>query len=172
MKIATRGFAWLWHDVTTLRGHDIELANADPTSYAGASATHLQASSKGAAASGRAGMSETAAEHVLASVTSKAKKLFVLMAKRQIATQDEVLVENTSATLQPEQYGVTYEALFTLARNDFIATSDTALRALLGEFLDHSLIVSSSSIASERGEALYIPLSRALLAKFAKDLDD
>ena len=117
-------------------------------------------------------MSETAAEHVLASVTSKAKKLFVLMAKRQIATQDEVLVENTSATLQPEQYGVTYEALFTLARNDFIATSDTALRALLGEFLDHSLIVSSSSIASERGEALYIPLSRALLAKFAKDLDD
>lgn len=168
---STRGFAWLWHDVTTLQGHDIELASADPTNYLGASSSHLQGSNKNAVGTNRGGMSESAAVHVLASVTSKAKKLFHLMVKRQITSQEELQANKTSGVLQPEQYGITYDGLFTLARDDFIATSDTALRALLGEFLDHGLIISSTPPGSDGGEVLWIPLSRVLLKKFSKELE-
>ncbi|KAI0373223.1 ORC2-domain-containing protein [Pilatotrama ljubarskyi] len=181
-----RGFAWLWHDLTTLAPYDFELAYADPTVLTGASALRgarasaaassaLAASSAGAA--GRAGagaVTETAARHILASVTQKAKKLFVLLGTKQLEVMDapasatEAQAEGGTVVGDGEGEGAyDYDRLFAAARDNFVAQNDTALRALLGEFRDHGLVVTT---ASGGGEALWIPMRREALMKVVADL--
>ncbi|KAI0831657.1 origin recognition complex subunit 2-domain-containing protein [Trametes gibbosa] len=198
-----RGFAWLWHDLTTLAPYDFEFAYAvDPTVLTGAAALRgarasasasaslgaLRGGGIGAAAGGAGGagaMTESAAGHILASVTQKAKKLFVLLGAKQL----EVMLADARA--QPgagdragEEDGgggggegggaYDYDRLFAAARDNFVAQNDTALRALLGEFRDHGLVVSVAAAVpgggSGSGEALWIPLRREALMKVLADL--
>ena len=67
-----------------------------------------------------------------------------------------------------------YERLFSAAREEFIATSDTALRALLGEFRDHGLVISAvapvGTGGTGGGEALWIPMRREALTKVVDEL--
>ncbi|KAI0737924.1 origin recognition complex, subunit 2 [Daedaleopsis nitida] len=179
-----RGFAWLWHDLTTLAPYDFELAYADPTSLAGVAAmrgARTPAASAvamaGNAGAGAALVSETAARHVLASVTQKAKKLFVLLGAKQL----EVMETAPDAPKEKEGGGgaaaavgagaaegaYDYDRLFAAARDNFVATNDTALRALLGEFRDHGLVVSSSV---QGAEAMWIPMRRDALLKIVGEL--
>ncbi|KIJ18283.1 hypothetical protein PAXINDRAFT_110763, partial [Paxillus involutus ATCC 200175] len=72
-------------------------------------------------------------------------------------------------------FGLTYDALFALARDHFVATSDTALRALLGEFRDHGLILASASgtagSGAGGGETLWIPLRKDRLVRVLKAIE-
>ncbi|EMD34387.1 hypothetical protein CERSUDRAFT_107574 [Gelatoporia subvermispora B] len=170
-KVPSRGFAWLWHDLTTLAPYDFELAFADPTSIYGVSALR-GGRARDAAVAGANGapgtvlVTESAARHVLASVTDKAKKLFVLLGARQL----EIMPEGAGAgAMQPAEGAFDYERLFGAARDNFVATSDTALRALLGEFRDHGLVVSNAGTAGA-GEMLWIPMRRDALAKIVGEL--
>ncbi|KAH8998568.1 origin recognition complex subunit 2-domain-containing protein [Lactarius akahatsu] len=141
---------WLWHDLTTLAPYDAELAAADPAS--------LRA------------MTETAAVHVLAAVTQRARKLFVLMGQRQLeALADAGNVEPTNP-VDSGEVAIAYDVLFNLARDNFIATNDTALRALLGEFRDHRLVVTIGTGAMGTGEMLWIPLRKERLKKLLDGL--
>lgn len=166
-KLPVSGFRWVWHDLTTLAPYDFELAYVDRTSYAGVCA----ASQRGAAAAAAAGVSgpvsESAAQHVLASVTQKAKKLFSLLCVRQVAAIDAAVVEggSTGPVQSSPAVATSYEILFNAARDEFIATNDTAMRTLLGEFRDHGLVLSASS--PEGGEALWIPLPKDVLLRLA-----
>lgn len=147
------GYGWLWHDLTTLTSYDFELAFADRTSLSGA---HTNASRKARDAVSQAtAISETAAKHVLASVTLKAKKLFYLMGQKQL---EAIEGDGDTPATDLQQYAMAYGTLFNMARDNFIATSDTALRAMLGEFRDHNLIVGSQG--GSGGEQLWIPLRR------------
>ncbi|PCH38401.1 origin recognition complex subunit 2 [Wolfiporia cocos MD-104 SS10] len=172
--VPRRGFAWLWHDLTTLAPYDFELASADPSSLSGASAASMrrtQLAGTGTSAA-PALVTESAARHVLASVTQKARKLFVLLGSKQL----ELMGEEAGATGAPAsaEAAYDYERLFNAARDDFVATSDTALRALLAEFRDHGLVVSISTPpaagASVGGEALWIPMRRDALGKVVGEL--
>ncbi|TFK49341.1 DNA replication origin binding protein [Heliocybe sulcata] len=166
---AHRGYAWLWHDLTTLAPHDFELSLADRSSISGASGfmgtghTRLQ---QDQLANGVA-MTETAAQHILASVTEKAKKLFSMMAKMQVKATDEA----SGATGDPQQFAVGYDTLFNAARDNFVATNDTALRSLLGEFRDHGLVLSSTVGGPGGGEVLWIPLRKERLVKVVETLE-
>ena len=60
-----------------------------------------------------------------------------------------------------------YDRLFAVARDNFVATSDTALRALLGEFRDHGLVVTTTA---QGAEAMWIPMRRDALLKIVGDL--
>ncbi len=155
------GFTWLWHDMTTLAPYDFELAYADRSSISGAhgGGPRKQRDVGGSGAPNPANMSETAAVHVLASVTQKAKKLFVLMAQKQLDAVEEAggLPGND---MQP--FAIGYGMLFNAARDEFIATNDTALRSLLGEFRDHNLILGEQSTSGT--EMLWIPLRKERLA--------
>ncbi|KAK0453156.1 origin recognition complex, subunit 2 [Armillaria borealis] len=153
------GFTWLWHDMTTLAPYDFELAYADRSSISGAHGGRKQRDVGGLGAQNPANMSETAAAHVLASVTQKAKKLFVLMAQKQLDAVEEAggLPGND---MQP--FAIGYGMLFNAARDEFIATNDTALRSLLGEFRDHNLILCEQSTSAT--EMLWIPLRKERLA--------
>ncbi|KAF8270793.1 origin recognition complex, subunit 2 [Lactarius quietus] len=160
---------WLWHDLTTLAPYDAELAGADPASLRAAPAA---AARGGAAAAGLgAGMTETAAVHVLAAVTQRARKLFVLMGRRQLdALADAGIAEPTNPADSGE-VAIAYDVLFNLARDNFIATNDTALRALLGEFRDHRLVVTIGTGAMGTGETLWIPLRKERLKKLLDGLE-
>ncbi|KAM6492331.1 Origin recognition complex, subunit 2 [Amanita muscaria] len=177
-----RGFAWLWHDLTTLEPYDVELAYADRSSISGAhSGSHRKASEAALLAAQSAGtaMSETAALHILASVTQRAKKLFVLMATRQLKSIRESANAagagegaNAVGTADLQQHGIGYDVLFNAARDNFIATNDTALRALLGEFKDHQLVISAQTGAGGSGEVLWIPVRKERLANLLQSLQD
>ncbi|KAH7905031.1 origin recognition complex, subunit 2 [Hygrophoropsis aurantiaca] len=165
---AKRGYNWLWHDLTTLAPYDFELAFANRTSLSGASAGARGA--QDTAVSG-APITETAAAHVLAAVTQKAKKLFALLGARQLENIDaagEDALNGNVGDLQ--QFGLAYDVLFTTAREAFVATNDTALRALLGEFRDHGLVVSAAQGGPSGGEVLWIPLRRERLARILQTL--
>ncbi|OJT13009.1 Origin of replication complex subunit 2 [Trametes pubescens] len=172
-----RGFAWLWHDLTTLAPYDFELAYADPTMLTGASAlrgartpaaSSAAAGGAGTAGAGGAAMTETAARHVLASVTQKAKKLFVLLGTKQLEVMDAQGVGAAGVDADAEG-AFDYDRLFAAARDNFVAQNDTALRALLGEFRDHGLVVARAAPGGT-GEALWIPLRRDALLKVVSDL--
>ncbi|KAF7797025.1 hypothetical protein EIP86_008217 [Pleurotus ostreatoroseus] len=157
------GYAWLFHDLTTLAPYDFELAYADRSSLKGASQAKrgqkdLQSSSATAL------VSETAARHILASVTDKAKKLFVLLGTKQLELMEGI----SAANMDPQQLAFNYSMLFNMAREDFIATNDTALRALMGEFKDHGLMVSVLQ-GGGGNEAVWIPLRKDALLKIIQE---
>ena len=188
---------WLWHDLTTLAAYDAELAGADPASLRGASSSALRA---GAASDsmgmGRGGginqvgagvgvgggrMTETAARHVLAAVTQRARKLFVLMGRRQLEALADAggnssggggagVVDPTTPA-EASEVAIGYDMLFNLARDHFVATNDTALRALLGEFKDHGLVITVGTGAMGLGETLWIPLRKERLTKLLDGLE-
>lgn len=149
---------WLWHDVTTLAPYDFELSFADRSSLAGAS-------SQGSARNARADQSngavslitEVAARHVLASVTQKAKKLFVLLGEKQT----DVMGDNESGQVADmQQLALEYSTLFTIARDNFVASNDTSLRALMSEFKDHRLMIT---LPQSSGELVWIPMRKKAL---------
>ena len=161
------GFSWLWHDLTTMAPYDFELAHTDRSSYAGASANGRSGrGGPGGLTTGTTVMSESAARHILASVTQKAKKMFKLMAAKQLAVMEEDGEGKTQEDF--ERYGISYDTLFTGVRDNFIATNDTAMRTLLGEFRDHNLIVGTGTGGAE---ILWIPMRRERLNKVAKELE-
>ena len=161
------GFSWLWHDLTTMASYDFELAHADHSSYAGAS-MNARTGRGGPAGltTGNTVMSESAAQHILASVTQKAKRMFKLMATKQLAVMEGDEEGETQDDF--ERYGISYDLLFTNARDNFIATNDTAMRTLLGEFRDHNLIVGTGTGGAE---VLWIPMRRERLNKVVKGLN-
>jgi origin recognition complex subunit 2 len=112
--------------------------------------------------------------HVLAAVTAKAKKLFSLLAEKQLENADSSDAADVNTAHNPnnqQHLGLTYDVLFTLARDAFIATNDTALRALLGEFRDHGLVISAPQSGASGGEVLWIPLRKERLSKLVTTLD-
>jgi origin recognition complex subunit 2 len=174
---------WLWHDLTTLSAYDVELAGADPASLRGAPTASASASAAAAGTLMRAGgrpaegmggggqmMTETAARHVLAAVTQRARKLFVLMGQRQLDALADAGgsgggVADPTTPAEAAEVAVPYDTLFNLARDHFVATNDTALRALLGEFRDHGLVVTVGTGVMGSGEMLWIPLRKERLTK-------
>ncbi|KAJ3514700.1 hypothetical protein NLJ89_g2222 [Agrocybe chaxingu] len=166
-SIPSRGFSWLWHDLTTLASYDFELAFADRSSLSGAHTGGARKRTDTLAAQNATAMSETAASHILVSVTQKAKKLFALLGKQQLQAI-EAADDASAGNLQ--QFGMGYDVMFASARDGFIATNETALRALLGEFRDHNLILSGPA-ASGGGEVLWIPMRKERLANVLRSLD-
>ncbi|EGN94721.1 hypothetical protein SERLA73DRAFT_187781 [Serpula lacrymans var. lacrymans S7.3] len=71
----------------------------------------------------------------------------------------------------PPTYALPYDQLFHLARDHFLATSDGALRALLGEFKDHGLVVSSAT-GEQSTEVMWIPMRRERLIRVLETLGD
>jgi len=129
-------------------------------------------------------MTETAAKHVLAAVTQRARKLFVLMGRRQLETLADAgsdssgagagagaVVVDPTTPAEASEVAIGYDMLFNLARDHFVATNDTALRALLGEFRDHGLIVTAGTGALGSGETLWIPLRKERLTKLLDGLE-
>lgn len=183
---SSRGFAWLWHEAVTFAPYDIELSFRNtsvlPRSKGSAAMSELLGGMGGAGMDGGGEpINETAAKQVLASVTQKAKRLFGLLGKAELAAYDEQgegPIANGGAS---KSLGMSYDILAVRAREEFLATSDGALRALLTEFRDHGLVVQSTGGSGAgasadagsgkvAGDILWIPLSRDVLVRLLDGL--
>jgi origin recognition complex subunit 2 len=154
-----RGFkswAWLWHDLTTFEPYIAELSHRDLTVPPSATSASTVAAPTLTASE----VTPSAAQHVFASVTAKAQKVFFMLGQRQLKSLDEEGVVRTPAGGM-EKYAVPYDALLAEARDEFVAANDAALRGLLGEFRDHGMVLSGE--AEGRGEVLWVPASQDVL---------
>ncbi|KAL4251864.1 Origin recognition complex subunit 2 [Abortiporus biennis] len=164
------GGAWLWHDATTLRPYDAETLSADRSSISGGSRSGNRSQRTNTDQMNPARttlITEVAARHVLLSVTQKAKSLFLLLAQKQ--TQAMKNVADGAATRDPSLCALEYGSLFNMARDNFVATNDTSLRALLSEFRDHGVVVSLTQ--GTGNEMVYIPLRDKALEAIISDLE-
>lgn len=174
---SSRGFAWLWHELVTFEPYDVELSFRDVSVL-----PHSSGKASGDLESGvvpgfdLTPINETAAKQVLASVTQKSKRLFELLGRAQLAAIDEK--ENDSAA-GGSSFGMSYDILALRAREEFLAASEGALRALLTEFRDHGLVAQTSGAipgSHENGsgkvaeDTLWVPLSRDVLERLLDGL--
>jgi len=164
--VPSRGFSWLWHDLTTLVAYDFELAFADRSSLSGAHVGGARRKTEALAAQQSTAMSETAAFHILASVNLKSKKLFALLGNNQLEAMED---GDDGASNDLQQFGMAYNLLFSLARDNFLATNESAFRSLQVEFKDHGLFLSTSS-SGGGGEILWIPLRKERLVNVLASL--
>lgn len=164
--IPSRGFAWLWHDLTTLVAYDFELAFADRSSLSGAHVGGARRKADVLAAQQSTAMSETAAFHILASVNIKSQKLFALLGNKQLEAMEN---GDDRAFNDLQQFGMAYNLLFSLARDNFLATNESAFRSLQVEFKDHGLFLSTPS-SGGGGEVLWIPLRKERLVNVLASL--
>jgi len=165
--VPSRGFSWLWHDLTTLAAYDFELAFADRSSLSGA-----RRKTDGLAAQNSTAMSETAAFHILASVNIKSQKLFALLGNKQLEAMGNGDGDNGAAAAASndfQQFGMAYNLLFSLARDNFLATNESAFRSLQVEFKDHGLFLSTPS-SGVGGEIVWIPLRKERLVNVLASL--
>ncbi|KAF8318996.1 ORC2-domain-containing protein [Clavulina sp. PMI_390] len=185
---SSRAFAWLWHETPTFEPYSIELSfrntNMLPRSKASALQELLTGGMGGTGVEGEP-INEPAAKQVLASVTQKAKRLFDLLGRAQLAALDDAgtggpkgVAGDEGAGTKMRALGMAYEILVVRAREEFLATSDGALRALLTEFKDHGLVIQSAGAQSAEqaaggkiaGDVLWIPLAKDVLERLLEGL--
>ncbi|KAF9517213.1 hypothetical protein BS47DRAFT_1291336 [Hydnum rufescens UP504] len=173
---STRGFQWLWHPATTFEPYDIELSFRD-LSVLPKSGGSGRTAGDDLAAPGRggSGISETAAKQVLASVTQKAKRLFVVLGRQQLAAWVEQGGAGGNSVEDLHTLGMAHNLLSIKARDEFLATSDVGLRGLLQEFRDHGLVLSASVAGVPQegrgaGDVLWIPLPKDILTRILEGL--
>jgi origin recognition complex subunit 2 len=157
----------LWHDVTTFEQYDHELSRRDLKRPA---QENSKARRSDAAFNPGSLISETAASHILASVTERGRKLFQFIALKQLSRHTESDDKDKSnATPQAMPYSATFSA----ARDAFLAYNDAQMKALLSEFTDHGLIVVETA-ADSGSEVLWVsmlPTSLQLILQTLKSND-
>lgn len=168
---------WLWHNATTFVPPVAELVQARSTTsgmpvLSGLAVMKLPAAVDLAGGRGRAApnasaavamaqpISETSAVQVLSTITARARSLFAQLAALQLmAVDDEETIPRTP-----------YASLVREALREFVASSDEGVRQLLGEMVDHGLVIVSrglttvtNSHAIAVGDELSIPLPVPML---------
>ena len=118
-------------------------------------------------------MSETAAFHISASVNIKSQKLFALLGNKQLEVMgngdDDGTTAAAAASNDFNSFGMAYNLLFSLARDNFLATNESAFRSLQVEFKDHGLFLSTPS-SGVGGEIVWIPLRKERLVSVLASL--
>lgn len=157
------GYQILYHHVPTFRPYTVEaLLSGTMSTLFSASLFLPDSALAGGALSGKLGAAATseararAAFFVLASLTQKAKDVFSLLAERQIASCPTSMNKKELQALFICQTGLPapscalpYPTVFSLARDRFLANNVNQFEALLREFRDHDVILSSSTRPEE-----------------------
>ncbi|XP_063377150.1 origin recognition complex subunit 2 [Cydia fagiglandana] len=129
-------FRFTWWDVTTF------LPYSEETSYENSLMTHR---------SGALQLSSLKSVHQ--SLTTNAKGIFNIIIQYQLDNHK-----------QPHYQGLPFKELYSKSREQFLVSSDIALRAQLTEFLDHKLVKMKRTY--DGSENLFIPIDNSLLQQF------
>ncbi|XP_037087020.1 origin recognition complex subunit 2-like [Pollicipes pollicipes] len=135
-------FNFLWFDATTL------LPYTEETSYENSLLVRQTAD-----------LALSSLRHVFKSLTPNARGIFILLAKHQLENADDRTFE-----------GLPLSELYRRCREQFLVSSQVALRAQLTEFRDHKLIRSRAT--HDGVEQLTVPLEAPLIAEFLAGCDD
>jgi origin recognition complex subunit 2 len=161
---SSRGFNWLYHNITTYDDYDLEL------SY-----QRLSASStlSGLSTGTSGGISEEGALQILRSVPDMALRLLKLLLFKQIASLPPNPSGHTAYPANPVSpvFGVEDDILQKLARERFIAREEERYNAFMGEFKDHGLVVEAlTDIEGRQGKWVWIPLGKAALERVLQEM--
>jgi len=169
-----RGFAFLHHHVPTFEQYTEENIHSDTLSSLFPPSVYPPfAGLKG-------NMSSTSKMHgtlsVIASLNENAKSLFRNLASKQLAAyeslpEEEVRGLNLTKSSTTPSIATSQLGLFTYARDNFLASTETQMIALLSEFRDHDIVLSSTEppagyepeIDEEVTEWMWIKLSKDVL---------
>lgn len=157
--LASRGYNWIYHNVTTFDDYDLELTYQ-----------RLSASSTlgGITSSHTSGISEEGALQILKSVPPMALRLFKLLLTKQLGALPP---DSSSHTAHPAAqvapvFAIDNDILQRLSREKFIAREEERYNALMGEFKDHGLVVEAQGDAEGRtGRWNWVPLGKAALER-------
>ncbi|KAG7190071.1 hypothetical protein KM043_006209 [Ampulex compressa] len=134
-------FNFFWWDVATF------LPYQEETSYEGS----LLVQHSGA-------LALSSLHNVFLSLTSNARSIYILLVKHQLSNNNNI-----------NYYGMAFKDLYRAAREEFLVSSDLALRAQLTEFVDHKLVKTKRNI--DGIEYLTIPLDAGVLKQFLEEHD-
>ncbi|KAJ9118633.1 hypothetical protein QFC22_003853 [Naganishia vaughanmartiniae] len=178
MPPPTRGFNWAWIHTSTYAPYTLEMEYVrQHAAYAGKLLAGDQ-DLPGMHGGGSSGdVTEEGALRILASVPPMAKRLFKLLATKQLAAipADPRLLKAfpvaTAAAAPP--FAIDSEILQTLAKDKFIAREEERYNTQLMEYKDHGVIVEHTLDAEGRpGRWLWIPFSKEVLGRILNTLED
>ncbi|XP_026737065.1 origin recognition complex subunit 2 isoform X2 [Trichoplusia ni] len=129
-------FKFTWWDVTTFMPY------IEETSYENSLMTHRSGA-----------LQLSSLKSVYQSLTSNAKGIFKIIIEYQLENQK-----------QAHYQGLPFKDLYSKCREQFLVSSDLALRAQLTEFLDHKLVKMKRTY--DGSENLVIPIDNVLLQQF------
>lgn len=132
-------YNFVWFDVTTFLPYIEEILFEN--SLLIQNSAHLELSSM---------------KSVFQSLTTNARKIYILVVKNQLKQDGN-----------PNYQGISFKELYSASREEFLVSSDVALRAQLTEFLDHKLAKMKRTI--DGTENITIPLKNSLLEQFLNE---
>lgn len=153
------GYNILYHHTPTFRSYTTEavhsgtLASLPPTLFASDKSSALGGGLHGQSSEARA----KAAFFVLASLTQKSKDVFMLLAERQIAAASEEGGKKRPTSMNKEKappHATPYASLFSIARDRFLANNVNQFEALLREYRDHDVMLSSNTPPEDAADEL------------------
>jgi origin recognition complex subunit 2 len=162
---SSRGFNWIYHNLTTYDDYDLELTYQRLASSSSALITSSSA----------AGISEEAALQILKSVPPMALRLIKLLLSRQLAALPPDAATHTAHPLAPVApvFATDNDTLQRLSREKFIAREEERFNALMGEFKDHGLVVEAQTDGEGRtGRWVWIPLGKAAVERVLETMED
>ena len=155
----SRGFNWVYHNLTTYDDYDLELT------YQRLSATSTLG---GISSAGSGGISEEGALQILRSVPPMALRLLKLLLTRQLSSLPPDPSSHTAYLSSPTApiFASDNDVLQRLSREKFIAREEERYNALMGEFKDHGLVVEAQADAEGRtGRWVWVPLGKAAVER-------
>ncbi|KAL7008214.1 Origin recognition complex subunit 2 [Cystobasidiomycetes sp. EMM_F5] len=145
-----RGFNAIYHHIPTWQPYTVEsllsgaLASVVPPAVFMSDA-HITASAMNGAGRGSSEDRAKAAYFVLASLPQKSKRVFRTLAERQMALMSTAssAASNGVDVERTPTYATSYATLFAIARDELFLGNVIQLEALLREFRDHHVVLSS-----------------------------
>ncbi|KAJ9110695.1 hypothetical protein QFC19_001524 [Naganishia cerealis] len=177
MPPLTRGFNWAWIHASTYAPYTLEMEYVrQNAAYAGkvlAGDQDLTASHGGSSGD----VTEEGALRILASVPPMAKRLFKLLATKQLAAipSDPRLIKAfpVANAVNAPPFAIDSDILQALAKDKFIAREEERYNTQLTEYKDHGIIVEHTLDAEGRSSRwLWIPFSKEVLVRIVNTLQD
>lgn len=133
---------WIWVEATTYEPYVLELSSESLKSSAANTLSSL--------------------EHVFASLTSNAKKVFLIIANYTL--------EHCNSSSAANFRGMAFQDCYRICRESFVVNSDLTLRTQLTEFVDHDMVRIKKG--HDGVEYLVIPLALETLEIFVQQQED
>lgn len=170
---ASRGFNWAWIQASTYAPYTVEMEYVQQSAaYSGKALVHDDRDGRHGA-----DVTEEGALRILASVPPMAKRLFKLLATKQLAAlsadvQSSKAPPGAHAAFAPP-FAIDSDILQALAKDKFIAREEERYNTQLTEYKDHGVIVEHTLDAENRtGRWVWIPFSKESLTRIVKTLHD
>lgn len=173
---STRGFNWAWIQASTYAPYTVESEYVrQSAAYSGK--TLAGDEDLGAGHGTASDVTEEGALRILASVPPMAKRLFKLLATKQLAAlppdaQSSKISFGANAANAPS-FAIDSDILQALAKDKFIAREEERYNTQLMEYKDHGVIIEHTLDAENRtGRWLWMPFGKESLSRILQTLKD